>query len=158
LRLGGEGGSAIELPIVPAHGLAPPPFAPPQPVEQEPGVTTPGGDYAWPGSWKLERDETRGRTTVTWRGTSAMRFPWGSFEHTEQLISRVDDAHPETAAAEGEAESIERLPERMLTYRGHLSFTSDATTFHYAYTRELLRDGVRIRSRTWREDIPRDLQ
>jgi uncharacterized protein len=158
LRLGGEGGSAIVLPIVPAHGLAPPPFAPPQPVEQEPGVTTPGGDYAWPGSWKLERDETRGRTTVTWRGTSAMRFPWGSFEHTEQLISRVDDAHPETAAAEGEAESIERLPERMLTYRGHLSFTSDATTFHYAYTRELLRDGVRIRSRTWREDIPRDLQ
>jgi hypothetical protein len=39
-----------------------------------------------------------------------------------------------------------------------LSFTSDARVFHYAYTRELLRDGVRIRSRTWREDIPRDLQ
>jgi uncharacterized protein len=158
LRLGGEHGSAITLPIVPAHGPAPPPFEPPQPVEQAPGVTTPGGDYAWPGSWKLERDETRGRTTVTWRGTSAMRFPWGSFEHTEQLVSHVDDAHPEAAAAEGEAESIERLSDRVLTYRGHLSFTSDATTFHYVYTRELLRNGARIRTRTWREDIPRDFQ
>jgi uncharacterized protein len=158
LRLGGAEGSHIVLPIVPAHGPAPPPFAPPEPVEQAPGVTTPGGDYAWPGSWTLERDETRGRTSVRWRGSAAMKFPWGSFEHHEQIVYQVDDAHPEAAAAEGQAESTERLTGRVLTYRGHLSFTSDARTFHYAYTRELLRDGIRIRARSWREDIPRDLQ
>jgi len=70
----------------------------------------------------------------------------------------VDDAHPETSAAEGDSESVEKLADRVLTYRGHLSFASDATTFHYSYTRELLRDVRMLRTRTWREDIPRDLQ
>ncbi len=158
LRLGGSAGSAIVLPIVPAHGRAPAPFAAPVPSEEAPGVSTPGGDYAWPGSWTLERDETRGRSTVTWRGSAAMRFPWGTFDHREQVVYRVDDAHPESAAAEGEAESVERLADRVLTYRGHLTLSSDATTFHYAYTRSLLRDGILLHSRTWQEDIPRDLQ
>jgi uncharacterized protein len=157
LRLGGNTGSSIVLPVVPVHGRAPPPFAQPLPIEQPPGVTE-AGDYAWPGSWKLERDELTGRTTVTWRGTAAQRFPWGSFDHFEQIVYHVDDAHPDQSAAEGEAESVERLSDRVLTYRGHLRFTSDATTFHYAYTRELLRDQIVIRTRSWREDIPRDLQ
>jgi putative CocE/NonD family hydrolase len=157
LRLGGAGGSAIMLPIVPAHGRAPPAFGPLAAVEIPPGITTPG-DYAWPGSWKLERDEAKERSTVTWRGTSAVRFPWGSFEHSEQLVYRVDDADPAASTVEGEAESVERLPGRVLTYRGRLAVTSDATTFHYAYTRELLRNGEVVRTKTWQEVIPRDLQ
>jgi hypothetical protein len=36
--------------------------------------------------------------------------------------------------------------------------SSDAGTFHYAYTRELLRNGAVVRTKTWREVIPRDLQ
>ena len=158
LRLGGRDGSAIVMPIIPAHGRAPPPFAPPEPEEQPPGVSTPGGDDAWPGSWTLERDETKGRTTVTWRGTAATVFPWGSFEHGEQLVYRIDDAHPDSAAVEGEAESVEHLKDRVLTYRGHLALTSDATMFHYAASRTLLRDGVVLRTKSWTEDIPRDLQ
>jgi uncharacterized protein len=158
LRLGGDRGSSIVLPLVPAHGRAPAHFAPPAPVEEAPGVTTPGGDYAWPGSWKLERDETKGDTTVIWHGSAAQKFPWGSFEHHEELRYHVDDAHPEAASAEGEAQSIERLADRVLIYRGHLTLASDARTLHYAYTRELLLDGVRIRARSWREDIPRDFQ
>jgi len=157
LRVGGSADSLIVLPVVPAHGRAPPPFTQPQPIEQPPGISD-TGDYAWPGSWKLERDELSGRTTVTWRGTAAQRYPWGSFDHFEQLVYHVDDAHPDQAATEGEAESVERLADRVLTYRGHLKFSSDAHTFHYAYTRELLRDGTVIRTRSWKEDIPRDLQ
>jgi hypothetical protein len=95
---------------------------------------------------------------VTWRGTSAVRFPWGAFEHSEQLIYHVDDADPAVSVVEGDAESIEMLADRVLTYRGHLAVTSDATTFHYAYTRELLRNGAVVRTKTWREAIPRDLQ
>ena len=157
VRLGGAAGSAIALPLVPAHGRAAPAFSPPQPTEEPPGITT-TGDYAWPGSWSFQRDEAAGRSTVTWSGTSAMRLPWGTFEHFEKLAYRVDDAHPETAAVEGEGESVERLADRVLTYRGHLTLTSDATTFHYRYTRELLRDGSVLRTRSWREDIARDLQ
>lgn len=157
LRLGGTEGSAIVLPIVPAHGRAPPSFGVLESVETPSGITTPG-DYAWPGSWKLERDEANERSTVTWHGTSTVHFPWGSFDHSEQLVYHVDDAHPAVSAVEGEAESIERLADRVLTYRGHLVVTSDATTFYYAYTRELLRDGVVVRTKTWQEAIPRDLQ
>ncbi|MBV9725610.1 MAG: CocE/NonD family hydrolase [Gammaproteobacteria bacterium] len=158
LRLGGRDGSAIELPLIPAHGRPPPAFAAPEPSEQPPGVSTPGGDYAWPGSWTLARDELKGQTTVTWHGSSAMVFPWGSFEHREQLVYHIDDAHPESAAVEGEAQSVEHLKDRVLTYRGHLALSSDRTTFHYAASRTLLRDGVVVRTRSWKEDIPRDLQ
>ena len=157
LRLGAADGSAIVLPIVPAHGRAPPAFSGPEPIEEAPGITTPG-DYAWPGSWKVERDEVHERSIVTWHGNAAVQFPWGSFDHTEQLVYHVADAHPEISAVEGEAESIERLSDRVLTYRGHLAITSDAATFYYRYTRELLRDGVVVRTKTWQEAIPRDLQ
>jgi hypothetical protein len=157
LRLGGSDGSAIKLPIVPARGQRPPAFGALEAVELPPGITTPG-DYAWPGAWKLERDEVTERSTVTWRGTAAARFPWGSFKHSEQLIYHIDDANPAMSAVEGEGESIETLPDRVLTYRGHLAITSDATTFYYAYTRELLRNGVILRAKTWREAIARDLQ
>jgi putative CocE/NonD family hydrolase len=157
LRLGGADGSAITLPIVPTEGRAPPAFAAPETVETPPGITTPN-DYAWPGSWKLERDEANERSTVTWRGTSSTRFPWGSFDHSEQLVYRAGDADPAVSAVEGEAESVETLVDRVLTYRGHLAITSDATTFHYSYTRELLRDGALLRTKTWTETIPRDLQ
>ena len=148
----------IELPTIPARGRAPSPFAPPEPSEEPPGVSTPGGDYAWPGSWVLSRDESKGQTTVTWHGTASMVFPWGSFEHREQIIYHIDDAHPESASVEGEAQSVERLKDRVLTYRGELALASDRTTFHYSASRTLLRDGVVLRTRTWKEDIPRDLQ
>jgi putative CocE/NonD family hydrolase len=157
LRLGAADGSAIVLPIVPAHGQAPPALSAPEPIEGAPGITTPG-DYAWPGSWKVERDEVHERSIVTWHGNAAVQFPWGSFDHTEQLVYHLADAHPEISAVEGEAESIERLSDRVLTYRGHLAVTSDATTFYYSYTRELLRNDVVVRTKTWREEIPRDLQ
>ena len=157
LRLGGLEGSSIALPVVPVHGQAPPPFAQPEPIETPPDITT-TGDYAWPGTWNLERDEAAGRSTVTWRGASALQFPWGSYDHHEQLVYHVDDAHPADAAVEGDGESVEKLADRVLTYRGHLKFTSDATTFHYFYTRELLRAGSVVRTRSWHEDIPRDHQ
>ena len=127
------------------------------PGETPPGSTTPN-DYAWPGSWKFERDEAQQRSTVTWHGTASTSFPWGSFDHSEQLVYQVDDAHPAISAVMGEAESNERLADRVLSYRGHLAVISDATTSFYAYTRELLRDGVLVRTKTWREAIPRDLQ
>jgi len=157
LRLGGTEGSAIVLPVVPAQGRAPQPFAGLEPVEAPPGITTPN-DYAWPGSWKFERDEASERSTVTWRGTTEMHFPWGSFDHSEQLVYHVADADPAISTVEGEGESIERLSDRVLTYRGHLTVKSDATTFYYTFTRELLLDGLVVRTKSWHEAIPRDLQ
>ena len=70
----------------------------------------------------------------------------------------LDDAHPEANAVHGEAETIFALKGRVLSYRGHLSVTSDARNFYYKYTRELLKDGTLIKTKTWDETIPRDHQ
>jgi hypothetical protein len=157
LRLGGADGSAVVLPIVPAHGESPAPFGALEANDTPPGISTPG-DYAWPGTWNVERDIAHQSSKVTWHGTSAYQFPWGSVNHSEQIVYETDDAHPAISKAQGDAETIERLKNRVLTYRGHLTVASDATTFHYAFTRELLLDGTVLRTKTWREDIPRDLQ
>lgn len=158
LRLGGDAGSSVTLPIIPLRGATPPPFAQPGPIEQPEGFGNPGGDYAWPGTWSISRDENTGRNTVKWRGTTASTFPWGRMDHSEQIVYHVDDAHPESADAEGDAETVETLKDRVLTWRGHLRLGGDARVLHYSYTRELLRDGTLVRTRTWTEDIPRDLQ
>jgi len=157
LRLGGEDGSALMLPLVPLKGGAAPVFGAIEPSEAPPGISTPG-DYAWPGTWEVERDIAHQSSRVSWHGTSAYEFPWGSVSHSEQIIYDTDDAHPAISKAQGESETVEKLADRVLAYRGHLTVTSDANTFHYAFTRELLRDGAVIRTKTWREDIPRDLQ
>jgi uncharacterized protein len=157
LRLGAGDGSSLSLPVVPVKGRAPLPLAAPEPIEAPDGIST-TGDYAWPGVWKVERDEGTGQNTVIWSGASALRFSWGTFEHTEKATWQVDDAHPEAASAEGEGESIEKLADRTLIYRGRLKLSTDANTLHYDFTRELLRDGSVVRTRSWHEDIPRDFQ
>ena len=53
---------------------------------------------------------------------------------------------------------MEHLHDRVLTYQGHLALSSDRSTFHYTASRTLLRDGVVLRTRSWKEEIPRDLQ
>jgi hypothetical protein len=158
LRLGGEYASALTLPTVPLHGNAPTAFEPAKPVERPSDITEPGGDYAWPGTFKYERDEGQQKSTVTWHGSTAVNFPWGSFKHSETLVYQVADADPATSTVEGEGESVEILKDRVLTYRGHLTLSSDAKTFHYHYTRELLSDGKLLRTKSWQEDIPRDFQ
>ena len=50
------------------------------------------------------------------------------------------------------------LKGRTLIWRGHLSVTSNEKNFYYSYTRELLKDGQMIRSKMWKETIPRDHQ
>ena len=159
LQLGGDAASRIILPRVPVHGPAAPAFAAPEPVEEPPGITgLGGGGAAWPGTWTVLRDEARQRSTVVWRGSTAVSYPWGRFDHSEKLTYDVDDAHPDVARVQGDSEYIQAVPEHVLIWRGRLDVSSDAQTFFYKYTRTLLRDGAVIRTRTWEEPIPRDHQ
>jgi len=156
LELGGANGSRVVLPIVPVKGEVPPAFAPPEPEEERKDIRSEG--FPWPGEWTVERDEARLKTTVHWKGKDAAEFPWGKESDFEGMTYELDDAHPEANAVRGETESIFALKDRVLSYRGHLSVTSDAQNFYYKYTRELLKDGVLIKSKTWQETIPRDHQ
>lgn len=156
LQLGGANGSQLVLPVVPVKDSTPPAFAPPEPLEQRTDIHSEG--FPWPGEWTVERDEARQRTTVHWKGKDEAEFPWGKETDYENMSYDIDDARPEVNSVHGEAESIFALKGRVLTWRGHLSVTSDARNFYYKYTRELLKDGTLIRTKTWQETIPRDHQ
>ena len=157
--LGGDSASRIVLPRLPVHGPAAPAFVAPEPIEAPQGITgIGGGGAAWPGEWTVLRDEARQRSTVTWKGTTAVSYPWGRFDHSEKLTYDIDDAHPDVARVQGDSEYIQAVKDHVLTWRGRLDVSSDAQTFFYKYTRTLLRDGVVIRTKTWEEPIPRDHQ
>jgi hypothetical protein len=156
LELGGESGSQLVLPVVPLQGTAAPEFSTPQAMERRSDIKSEG--FPWPGEWTVERDEARQKTTVHWKGIDRSEYPWGTQTDFESLTYEGDDAHPETCSIRGEAESIFALKGRTLTWRGHLLVTTDQTNFHYKYTRELLKDRVVLKTRTWEEAIPRDHQ
>jgi uncharacterized protein len=152
------GASRLMLPQIPLHGTPAPAFAAPEAVEEPPGIKAVGGAAAWPGEWTVLRDEARQRSTVIWKGTTAVSYPWGRFDHSEKLTYDIDDAHPEQARVQGDSEYIQVVPGHTLTWRGRLDVASDTRTFFYKYTRTLLRDGEVVRTRTWEEPIPRDHQ
>jgi predicted acyl esterase len=159
LALGGPDASRIELPRVPVHGPAAPALAPPDAIEAPSGIQgIGGGGAAWPGEWTVLRDEAQQRTTVVWKGSTAVSYPWGRFDHSERLTYDVDDAHPDIARVQGDSIYTQSVKDHVLTWRGRLDVRSDAHTFYYHYTRTLLRDGVVIRTRDWDEPIPRDHQ
>lgn len=156
LELGGENGSRLVLPVVPVHGRPAPEFTAPQPMEQRTDIKSEG--FPWPGEWTVERDEARQKTTVHWKGKDGYQFPWGTQKDSESLTYEGDDAHPETCSVRGEAESTFALKGRTLTWRGHLLVTTDQKNFYYKYTRDLLKDGTMLKTKTWQETIPRDHQ
>ncbi len=156
LELGGNSASRLVLPVVPVHGAIPPALSPPQPSEERSDIKSEG--FPWPGEWIVERDEARQKTTVHWKGKDGYEYPWGKQDDFENLTYNVDDAHPETCSVRGEAESIFTLKGRTLIWRGHLLMTADQKNFYYNYTRELLKDGQMMKSKTWQETIPRDHQ
>ena len=158
VELGGSAPSRVILPRVPVHGPAAPPLAPPEAIETPVAIKRIGGEAAWPGSWTVLRDEVKQHSTVIWKGSVAVSYPWGRFDHTERLTYDIDDARPDAASVQGDSEYIQAVQDHLLTWRGHLDVSSDAHLFFYEYTRTLLKDGVVIRTKTWKEPIPRDHQ
>jgi predicted acyl esterase len=156
LALGRNDGSRIVLPVVPVHGTPAPEFSSPQPMEERMDIKSEG--FPWPGEWTVERDEAHQKTTVHWKGKDGYKYPWGMQDDFESLTYEGDDAHPETCSVRGEAESVFTLKGRTLVWRGHLLVTTDQKNFYYKYTRELLKDGQMLKSKTWEETIPRDHQ
>jgi hypothetical protein len=155
LQLGGVGGSRLTLPVVALHG-AQHHVSPPQPSEERSDLKSFG--FPWPGEWVVTRDEGHQKTTVLWKGKMGGEYPWGKETDFEQLTYEIDDAHPEINVIHGEAETTLDLKDRVLVWSGHLSVTSDANNFFYKYTRELRKDGTVVKTKTWEETIPRDLQ
>jgi predicted acyl esterase len=155
LQLGGNIGSRLSLPIVPVAG-APADVSPPQATEERTDLKSFG--FPWPGEWVVTRDEGHQKTTVLWKGKMGAEYPWGKETDLEKLMYEIEDAHPDVNVIQGDAETTFDLKGRVLVWSGHLSFRSDAQHFFYKYTRELRKDGILIKTKTWEKAIPRDLQ
>jgi hypothetical protein len=155
LALGGSNGSHLILPVVSLKGK-PAKVGQPQPSEQRTDLKSFG--FPWPGEWLVTRDEGRQKTTVLWKGKMGGEYPWGKETDLEQLTYEIEDSHPEANTVHGEAETTFALKDRVLVWRGHLAVTTDATNIHYQYTRELLKDGTVLKTKTWQQTIPRDFQ
>jgi predicted acyl esterase len=156
VQLGTEGGSRLVLPLVPPSLYAVPRYAVPEPSEERKDIVSIG--FPFPGEWTTERDQVNGKTKVIWSGKSSEEYPWGKETDLEKLTYWADDNHPETSSILGEADTTIVLQDRVLLWRGRLNLSSDATNFYYKYTRELLKDGQMVKTKTWEEIVPRDHQ
>jgi predicted acyl esterase len=156
LELGGAGGSRLVLPVVPAIAKPAPSFDLPEPAESRSDMRSVG--FPWPGTWTATRDEIKRKTRVDWRGKAQEEYPWGKETDDESLTYEAQDDHPEISSVQGEAKTVFELKGRVLTWKGHLSVTTDATNFYYHYTRELWKNDGLVKQKTWQQTVPRDHQ
>jgi len=156
LETGGEQGSRIVLPIVPVHSDSVPTFAAPGPSDERKDIISAGEMI--PGEWSVTHNLQTHDATAYWRGQTQENYPWAKETDYESLTYKTNDEHPEQSSAVGEAKTVVELKDRVLTWQGHLSLTTDQKNFYYKYTRELFKDGKIVKQKTWEETIPRDHQ
>ena len=145
VRLGATG-TRLVLPVVPAEDRPGPGFADIEPGEQLPGVSSWG--EVLPVRWTLVRDD-KGIASISWRGTAGNEYPWGRVTDEEYLRYEVTDDRPAEASARGEARTEVHLPDRLLVFSSALDLDGDSEFLRYRFRRELRRDGVLIRERSW---------
>jgi hypothetical protein len=126
LYLGGTAGSRLSLPVIPVHADSRPQFKPPERSDHLADVHSEG--YAWPGEYKIVRDQVRQATRVEWRGSDGSQYPRGKRTHHEQIIYQIENAHPEIDRVHGTAESKFELKNRTVVYRSDLEMHSDLRT------------------------------
>ncbi len=165
LQLGGALGSRIVLPVVPTEGPLPTPVFRAPESDGPQAVLSDGVDGEMslssnvPGlAWTVSRDPARQKASVEWRGGSTDHFSWGDEAVRELLQFYADDLHPEQSSVHGEAEIEVTLPKRTLLWRGLLDERSDHDHFYVQYQRQLLENGVLIRSKSWDATVPRSGQ
>jgi predicted acyl esterase len=157
LRVGGDDGTCVVLPVLPdADALPSPSWDPPAPKVAAPSIRS-GGDQ-FPAPWTVSRNEHRETTTVSWAGRQRLELGWCGQTYSEAMTYEVVDDDPAGASVTGEAESTVALPGRTLVWRGELEIRSDAEAFHYRFRRTLSQDGLVIRERRWDERVQRDFQ
>jgi hypothetical protein len=145
VRLGATG-TRLALPVVPAESRPAPQFGELEPGEQIDGVT--GWGDVLPVRWTLVRDD-KGTASISWRGTAGTEFGWGRVVDEEYLRYEVHDDRPAEASARGEARTEVHLPDRLLIFSSALDLDGDAESLRYRFRRELRRDGMLVRERSW---------
>jgi putative CocE/NonD family hydrolase len=160
LRLGGEAGAHVVLPVVPPGKGEAPRFLPPAEDPSLPGYET--IDTGMPSGYgevsSVDRNPQTGEVTIKLNNTGGYRYPWGSELYRETIEHKTSDAHPENAFVKGTHRMEVTLDDRVLLWEAELDFSSDLENFYYRYFRRVSENGEVVREKTWRETIPRDYQ
>ncbi len=160
LRLGGENGSRIVLPVVPPGEHPAPVFL--SPVESpklagyedvDTGTNSGYGEIS-----SVDRNPQTGEVTVKATNTGASRYPWGEETYRETIEHRTSDAHPEATSVKGTHRLEVTAGDRVITWEAELELSSDRESFFYRYLRRVSENGRVVREKRWNETIARDFQ
>ncbi len=149
----GPAGTRLALPVVPLESRPAPVFGDIETGEELDGVS--GWGDVLPVRWTLVRDD-KGIASISWRGTAGIEFGWGKVIDEEYLRYEVDDDRPAEASARGAARTEVHLPDRLLIFSSSLDLDGDTDSLRYRFRRELRRDGLLIRERSWERRFRRD--
>ena len=148
LQMGGDSGSQITLPVVPAVS-----------TEDSLRAAKSVGSFnvskdrieqvavipkGWSGPANVYRDNLHGETSVSFGGKDL---------HVEYRVADQDPAH---ASVVGTRNFARDYAGHRIEWRGRTRVTSDTKALHIQHTRELRRDGKLFRRREWNESIPRE--
>jgi hypothetical protein len=160
LQLGGADPTRVLLPVVPHEDRPKPSFLPPAKDPELPGFgtlaeeTTSGyGEIS-----RVERDVAARSTKVVALNSGKSQYPWGTSRTEESITHQAQDDHPEAASVAGEYRTTLALKDRILVFESNVTFRSDRDNFYYDSVRRLLKDGVLVREKAWKDVIPRDFQ
>jgi putative CocE/NonD family hydrolase len=160
LRLGGENGTRLLLPVVPPGKGKEPNFLPPAESPKLAGFESLdlGTASGYGEISSVARNPQTGEVTIAATNSGGYRYPWGTETYQETIEHRTSDDHPESTTVRGSHRMEVTLRDRVLLWEAELSFHSDRESFYYHYTRRLSENGVLIREKTWTDTIPRDFQ
>jgi predicted acyl esterase len=148
----------IALPVIPPGPYERPGFRPPEPRESVRDARDFGSDV-WPqGTYEYRRDLARGTVGVEWRGKGSYEVKGIRYHFTELNLYETNEKDPARSRFLGEASDTIELPGRKIFLLTNGEIVSDERAFHLTFTRRLYENDKLLRSREWKETIPRDFQ
>jgi putative CocE/NonD family hydrolase len=160
LRVGGDDGSRMVLPVVPPGESRAPNFVQPKPDPVLPGYETldAGNITGYAAITSVEQDPETDEVFGVATNSGATRYPWGIERFEEELEHRTSDTNPARTSVTGRYKLTQELDDRVLEFEQAVEFRSDEENFHLKFHRWVLVDGEMFAERTWDESIPRDHQ
>ncbi len=152
--------SHIVLPIVPAGSGEVPAFLPIAAAETAQGYESleSGTPSGYGEIETVVRNKRTGAAEVVLTNGGKTQYPWGVETYRERIVHATSDEYPEKTSVVGSYAIEVELENRTLLWEAECSYSSDTDNFYYQLVRQVSENGKLVRTKTWRETIPRDHQ
>lgn len=151
----GDKRTRLDLPLAPAGLPEVTSFRPPEPYEERTDARDLGG-VAWPGGFaEWKKDLLTSKTSVDWHGSSDFEIAGRRYHTEERTVYETTDTDPARSLFRGEASWSFEDANRRVAIRSVIEVTSDESRFYVRVTRRAEENSRLLRSREWKEAIPR---